>query len=166
MLWTAGESLKEKSGRIDPAVHIFTAVLFIQAFNDATAMPRRRVKVEFEDGEGGKYTISLDGSISKEKVLKIMDLVELLGVPEEDSYFSNETVVGRLYQLIEKKFPLGHFTSNDILESYEDEYSQPIRLGTVSTYLSRFADQKILHRVKTGINWSYRRAHLNVKEQR
>jgi len=117
--------------------------------------------VDFEDGEGGKYTVSLEGTISKEKVLKIMDLVELLGVSEEHTQFSDETTIGRLHQLIEKKFPLGHFTSNEILESYEDEYGQPIRLATVSTYLSRFADQGILLRNRTGISWAYRRVHLN-----
>jgi hypothetical protein len=122
--------------------------------------------MEFEDGDGSKYTISLDGSISRDKVLKIMDLIELLGASEESPHFSEGTTVGRLHQLIENKFPLGHFTSSDILESYEDEYGQPIKLATISTYLSRFADQGILHRIRDGINWSYRKIHLNSNERR
>lgn len=128
-------------------------------------MPRRKVKLEFEDGDGGKYTISLGGHLTKEKVLKVMDLVELLGVPEPEPQVSNQTSAGRLHQLIDKRFPLGPFGSGDILEAYEDEYNQPIRLATVSTYLSRLTDQGMLHRTKAGVNWSYRRMRLNINDR-
>jgi hypothetical protein len=128
-------------------------------------MPRRKVRVEFEDGEGSKYTVCLDGKFSRDKVLKIMDLVDLLGEQEQNSLPSSKTTNSRLYQLIEKKFPLGQFTSSEVLESYEDEYNKPIRLGTVSTYLSRFVERGILKRMRAGVNWSYRRAYVRVPEQ-
>ena len=129
-------------------------------------MPRRKVKVEFDDGDGGKYSISLGGYLTKEKVLRVMDLVELLGAPEPELQISDETTAGRLHKLIDKRFPLGIFGSGEVLEAYEDEYNQPVKLATISTYLSRFTDQGVLHRTKTGANWSYRRIRINASNHR
>ncbi|MEM4297119.1 MAG: hypothetical protein QW815_01965 [Nitrososphaerota archaeon] len=123
-------------------------------------MPRPKIKVEFEDGEGGKYTISIEGSLSKDKVLKIMDLVELLGVKEEEGLELGDSTVAKLRRLIDERFPFGSFTSTQLQEAYEDEYNQPIRLATVSTYLARFADQGILCREKMAGCWYYRKVRV------
>ncbi len=126
-------------------------------------MAQRKIKIEFNDGDGGKYTISLDGSMSREKVLKIMDIVELLGDKagqEEAQTISGDTSFGKLYQLIEKKFPLGSFTSADVLEAYEDEYNKPARLSTISTYLSRLEQKRLLTRQRTASGWIYRRERI------
>jgi hypothetical protein len=122
---------------------------------------RRRVRVEFQDAEGARYTISLDGRLSREKVLRIMDLVELLG-PADDTPvpLASNTTFGRLYQLIEKAFPLGAFTSTDLLEAFEDRYQHPIRLSTIGTYLARLTDRGFLQRERTPIGWQYRRNRL------
>lgn len=120
-------------------------------------MPRPKIKIEFEDGEGGKYQISLEGSISREKVLKIMDLVELLGAQEEASPEPNESTVAKLRRLIDERFPFGPFTSMQLLEAYEDEYNQPVKLATISTYLARFTDQGFLRRERMAGCWYYRR---------
>lgn len=126
-------------------------------------MAQRKIKIEFNDGDGGKYTISLDGSMSREKVLKMMDMVELLGEKseqEEPQAISTDTSFGKLYQLIEKKFPLGSFTSADVLEAYEDEYNKPARLSTISTYLSRLEQKRLLSRQRTASGWTYRRERV------
>jgi hypothetical protein len=126
-------------------------------------LTQRKIKIEFNDGDGGKYTISLDGSMSREKVLKMMDIVELLGNKEEQEttqIISGDTSFGKLYQLIEKKFPLGSFTSADVLEAYEDEYNKPARLSTISTYLSRLEQKRLLTRQRTASGWIYRRERI------
>ncbi len=128
-------------------------------------MAQRKIKIEFNDGDGGKYTISLDGSMSREKVLKIMDFVELLDDKEgqqepQAQVISGDTSFGKLYQLIEKKFPLGSFTSADVLEAYEDEYNKPARLSTISTYLSRLEQKRLLTRQRTASGWIYRRERI------
>jgi len=40
--------------------------------------------------------------------------------------------------IIDKYYPIGKFTSSMVLEKFEDEYEEPIKLSVVSTYLSRF----------------------------
>ena len=129
-------------------------------------MPKRRIKIEFEDADGSKYALSLQGAVSREKVLKILDMVELVsnGVnnDKEERAITLNTSVGRLHQLIDNKFPLGAFTSGDLLEAYEDEYSRSVKLSTVSTYLSRMSDHGTLRRHRAGSSWSYRRNGLNT----
>lgn len=128
-------------------------------------MPRRRVKIEFEDADGSKYALSLQGGVSREKVLKILDLVELIssGVNDkEEQTRTSNTSVSRLHQLIDNKFPLGAFTSGDLLEAYEDQYNRSVKLSTVSTYLSRMSDHGTLRRHRVGSSWSYRRNRLNT----
>jgi hypothetical protein len=119
-------------------------------------MHRRRIRIEFEDEEGGKYTISIDGNISKEKVLKMMELIETLAPTEEDLKPSPETAFDKVIRLIEERFAIGNFTSNDILEAYEDTYNEPIKPSTIATYLTRLTDRGMLRRHRTRQGWVYR----------
>jgi len=131
--------------------------------NSFSELTKKKIKIEFSDDDGGNYTLSLDGSMSRDKVLKIMDMVELLGGNEEKekpSLLSKDTSFGKLYDLIENKFPLGSFTSNDILEVYEDEFNMPIRLSTISTYLSRFEKKKLLSREWSASGWIYKKIRI------
>jgi len=123
-------------------------------------MTKKKIKIEFSDGEGANYSLSLDGSLSRDKVLKILDMVELIDGKEDRekvNTLSNETSFGKLYNLVEKKFPLGSFTSTDILETYEDELNMSIRLSTISTYLSRLEQKKLLTREWTTSGWLYKK---------
>ena len=132
-------------------------------------MPRRRIKVEFEDSDGGKYTLALSGALSRDKVLRLIDMVQLMDNSEhneETSFKSSDTTFSKLYQLLEKRFPLGNFTSTDLLEAYEDEYQQPIKLSTISTYLSRFTDRGILARQRISSGWSYKRVRISTPNSR
>ena len=126
-------------------------------------LTKRKLKIEFSDGEGGNYSLSLDGTMSRDKVLKIMDIVELLGGKEDDEKnitVSKNTSFGKIYSLVEKKFPLGSFTSTDILEAYEDEFNVPIRLSTISTYLSRLEQKRLLIREWAASGWIYKRTRI------
>ena len=122
-------------------------------------MPGTRVKIDFEDAEGSAYTISVAGHVSKDKLSRVMEMVELLNPQEntESAVPTGETTFGRLYSLIETKFPLGSFGSPEILEAYEDEFKKPIRLSTISTYLQRFHDRGLLTRQRSPSGWNYRR---------
>ena len=125
-------------------------------------MAGRKVKIEFTDEDGGIYNISMTGSITKDKVERIMEMVELLAPTSEKTLNlpNNNTSFSKLYQLIETKFPLGNFFSTDILEAYEDEYKNPIRLNTISTYLQRFSEKGVLTRQHTSSGWVYRRSKI------
>lgn len=130
-------------------------------------MAGRRFRVEFDDGEGGKYTLSLDGNMSREKVLRIIDIVDLLGGKEEEPelLFSKDTTFGKIYSLVEQKFPIGSFSSTDLLEAYEDEFGRPIKLSTISTYLSRLQNKGILNRQRTPTGWLYRKVRINLLQR-
>ena len=112
-------------------------------------MPARKMRIEVFDSEGNKYTISLEGNISREKAVKILDLIELLGgIPPNNPALVGSphkiSKIDKVKTIIEKKFPLVWFSSREIQMAYEDEFKEPINLSTVSTYLSRLADRGFL----------------------
>ncbi len=128
---------------------------------------RKRVKIELQDEEGTKYTLALEGKLSKEKVMKVMELMEMINVPVEDDQGpapSQDTFFGKLYRLIETSFPGGEFSSSDVAQEFEERYGLPVRLATVSTYLSRLADKNHLRREKFGNSWVYRRVYLKTPQ--
>ncbi|MCD6242414.1 hypothetical protein J7K06_01800 [Candidatus Bathyarchaeota archaeon] len=112
-------------------------------------MPARKMRIEVFDSEGNKYTISLEGNISREKAIKILDLVELLGgIPSSNPILADSsqkiTKIEKVKMLIEKRFPIIWFSSREVQEAYENEFREPVSLSTISTYLSRLADRGFL----------------------
>ncbi|HEY1211844.1 MAG TPA: hypothetical protein VGE82_02765, partial [Nitrososphaera sp.] len=121
---------------------------------------KKRFKIELEDAEGSKYNLSLEGNISKDKIMKIVEFMDLLNIESnvnsESGSYDNKTpasVGDRIWSLIESKFPYGGFTSTDILELYEDQYNEPIKLSIISTYLSRYSERGRLGRTRQGKEW-------------
>lgn len=120
---------------------------------------RKKFRIELEDAEGSKYNLSLEGNISKDKILKIVEFMDLLNIegPHQDGELRAPASVGdRIWALVESKFPYGSFTSSDILELYEDTYNEPIKLSIISTYLSRYAERGRLVRTRQGKEWIYK----------
>jgi len=111
-------------------------------------MPVRKMRVEIFDGSGNRYTITFEGNVTREKALRLFDLIELLGgipggnpnptEPPSSSKFD------KLRLILEKHFPIVWFSSKDAQLIYEQEFKEPIGLSTVSTYLSRMAERGIL----------------------
>jgi hypothetical protein len=126
---------------------------------------KKRFKIELEDAEGSKYNLSLEGNISKDKIMKIVEFMDLLNIEsngnsDNEIYNNNKStpasVGDRIWSLIEGKFPYGGFTSTDILELYEDQYNEPIKLSIISTYLSRYSERGRLARTRQGKEWIYK----------
>ena len=120
---------------------------------------RKKVKVEITDEEGTTYSLALHGKFSHEKVMRMMDLIDLIGqadynaartVPPNES-----TTYGRILILIQSSYATKEFSSADIARDYEERHGSPIPLSTVSTYLARQADRGILSRQKFGNSWVY-----------
>ena len=42
-------------------------------------MPARKMRVELFDSDGNRYTIAFEGQVTRDKALRLLDLVELLG---------------------------------------------------------------------------------------
>ena len=66
-----------------------------------------------------------------------------------------ESVGGKIWHIVDKYYPTGKFTSSDILEKYEDEFNEPIKLSVISTYLARFTSKNKVERAKKGREWAY-----------
>jgi len=134
---------------------------------------KRRFKIELEDAEGSKYNLSLEGNVSKEKIMKIVEFMDLLNIESNGNVGEGETLtlnrtagsVGdRIWNVVEGKFPYGGFTSTDILELYEDQYNEPIKLSIISTYLSRYSERGRLMRNRQGKEWVYKITRQQVAQ--
>ena len=129
---------------------------------------RKKVKVEITDDEGTTYSLAMQGRFSQEKIMRMMELVDLLGEANRntsDATLPNEsTTYGRLLKLIQTSYQAREFSSADIARDYEDSYTSPIPLSTVSTYLSRLADRSVLKRQKFGNSWVYQVLHLGTDQ--
>jgi hypothetical protein len=136
---------------------------------------KKKIKIEFEDAEGSKYNLSLDGDISKNKILKVYELMESLNtrVPIEGEINGKDrrgigqgyirpgdnliSVGSKIWYIIENKFPSSTFTSSDIQDMYEEEYKESMRLDAIATYLSRYANKgKLVRNKKGGKEWLYK----------
>ena len=136
----------------------------------------KKIKIEFEDADGSKYNLSLDGVISKNKILKVYELMETLNAPGGTPYTENDnrhrndlthdgigagnrltSVRSKIWYIVENKFHNTTFTSTDIQEMYEEEYKESMRLDAIATYLSRYVNKgKLVRNKKGGKEWVYK----------
>jgi len=123
---------------------------------------QKRVKVEFQDDSGAKYTLAVEGKLSRDKVLKIIDLMELMDGKEAitEPEIDSSTSFGRVMKIIDDSYAGKEFSTADIARHYEEVHGRPIGLSTVSTYLSRLAERGTLKRQKFGNSWVYRKVYL------
>ena len=117
-------------------------------------MKQKRIRINLEDNEGAKFKFDIEGNVTKDKVLKLFELMDLMNIEEEQAP-NLDSVGGKIWYVIENSFPAGRFTSSLVLEKYEDEYNEPIKLSVISTYLARFSSRNKIERTRTGREWSY-----------
>ncbi len=127
------------------------------------AMARKRIRIDLEDPEGAKYNFNIEGNVTREKILKIFELMDLMNIEGQEPT-QLDSVGGKIWNIVDKYFPIGKFTSSMILEKYEDEYEEPIKLSIVSTYLSRFASKRRIERLRTGREWTYQTIKISQKQ--
>ncbi len=130
-------------------------------------MPARKMRIELFDSDGNRYTIAFEGQVTRDKALRLLDLVELLGSAPGEGLTTNagntlpNKVLSRFEKVqvvIHKNFPLIWFSSKDIQSIYEQELKEPVSLSTVSTYLSRMAVKGMLLRTGGQNNLKYKTA--------
>ena len=128
-------------------------------------MARKRIRIDLEDSDGAKYNFSLEGNVTREKMLKIFELMNLMNIEEPEGATQLDSVGAKIWHVIDKNFPIGKFTSSMILEKYEDEYEEPIKLSVISTYLSRFTVKGKVVREKQGKEWDYQILKIAQREK-
>jgi len=118
-------------------------------------MPARRMRVELFDADGNRYSISFEGQITRDKALRLLDLVELLGGTTSSTSnpasvsmrpVSEAKKIDKLRIVVQKNFPLVWFSSKDAQTVFEQEYKEPIGLSTVATYMTRMVTRRVLEK--------------------
>jgi len=127
-------------------------------------LARKRIRIDLEDSEGAKYNFSLEGNVTRDKMLKIFELMDLMNIESEEPT-QLDSIGSKIWNIIDKYHPIGKFTSSIILEKFEDEYEEPVKLSVISTYLSRFASKGRVVREKQGKEWAYQIIKIAQRER-
>lgn len=105
------------------------------------------MRVDVVDGNGNRYTVTFAGNVTRDKAVRLLEIVELLGgIPENAtakplSETQDLTKFDKVRFIVEKHFPIVWFASREVKVMYEQEFGEPIGLSTVSTYLSRMTQR-------------------------
>ena len=126
-------------------------------------MAKKRIRIDMEDQDGARYDIKLEGNVTRDKVLKIFEMMDLMNIEEEQETTNMDSTGSKVWYIVDKFFPVGKFTSTNILEKYEDEFNEPIKLSIISTYLSRFSSKGRIDRTRTGREWTYQTIKIGQK---
>ncbi len=127
-------------------------------------MAKKRIRIDMEDSDGARFDIKIEGNVTREKVLKIFEMMDLMNIEEEREPTNMDSVGSKIWHIVDKFFPMGKFTSSTILEKYEDEFNEPVKLSIISTYLSRFSSKGRIDRVRTGREWTYQTIKISQKQ--
>ena len=128
-------------------------------------MAKKHIRIDMEDSDGARYDIKLEGNVTRDKVLKIFEMMDLMNIEEEQEPINMDSVGSKIWHIVDKFFPMGKFTSTNILEKYEDEFNEPMKLSIISTYLSRFSSKGRIDRIRTGREWTYQTIKVGQKQQ-
>ena len=128
-------------------------------------MAKKRIRIDMEDSDGARYDIKIEGNVTRDKVLKIFEMMDLMNIEDEQEVTNMDSVGSKIWHVVDKFFPMGKFTSTNILEKYEDEFNEPVKLSVISTYLSRFSSKGRIDRVRTGREWTYQTIKISQKHQ-
>ncbi len=125
-----------------------------------------KVKIEFADDSGTKYSFNIEGT-SKDNIAKLIDFAQTVSAkqPLDQPQEPMDTNFARVYTLIQDRFRLGSFTSGDILEAYLEEFKAGTSLSVISTYLSRLTRRGLLTRSRHGTGWIYKLPKTQTQPQ-
>jgi hypothetical protein len=118
----------------------------------------RRFKLEFYDDQGVRHSITIDGQITREKVGKLLDLVEVMaGTPRAtaSALSLSPRKFDRLASAVISQLKDKPFAAADAKKAFEITFSEKILLSTVSTYLGRLVERGVLERSEKGRMVSY-----------
>ncbi|MBS7608942.1 hypothetical protein KEJ36_01640 [Candidatus Bathyarchaeota archaeon] len=131
-------------------------------------MAPSKLRFQLYDSDGNRLTISLEGNVSRDKVLQILDLFEMMGglsknhpLERFEGQQPDTTKLERIKGIIKGHFPIGWFSSKEIQLTYEDVFKEPIALSTVSTYLQRLSETGFLMKAGSRAERRYKMAKFS-----
>lgn len=123
-----------------------------------------------EDENGQKYNLTLQGSLSRAKIMNLIEFVQCFERNSRDTTIENKEsdrkLGQKLWNLITENFRYHTFTSTDLLRIYQDLNYETIQLSVISIYLSRFYLKKQLNRSKNGKQWVYSLVKENLNYEK
>jgi len=141
---------------------------------------RKKIKIEIEDNEGDKYNLCLEGKFSRDKMFKVLELMDTFqeGTIKADRFDkvihkysqsqncqqSTINLGTKLWNVISTTFIHQKFSSTDLSHAYYNIHLENIQLSVISTYLSRFFIKNKLERTKRGKEWIYSIIHNPVRD--
>ncbi|MEM0231494.1 MAG: hypothetical protein QXI49_03780 [Candidatus Methanomethylicaceae archaeon] len=114
----------------------------------------RKLKIEFYDKNGHKITIVCNGSLEKERIMKLFEIFEVK--EEGNKTTSRKTIKENILDIIYQELKDVWFTSKDIALIYHKRFNENIKPSTISTYLSRLYDEGYIERIGNRNGWKYR----------
>ena len=64
-------------------------------------MKQKRIRINVEDPEGAKYKFDIEGNVTRDKVLKLFELMDLMNIEEEKQTPNLDSVGGKIWNVIE-----------------------------------------------------------------
>jgi hypothetical protein len=123
-----------------------------------------------EDENGQKYNLTLQGSLSRAKIMNLIEFVQCFEKNSSDTSLehkeSDRKLGQKLWNLITENFRYHTFTSADLLRIYQDLNYETMQLSVISIYLSRFYLKKQLNRSKNGKQWVYSLVKENLNYEK
>lgn len=125
-------------------------------------MGQKRIRFDGKDADGIQFDIKLVGNITPAKVLKVLELMNAMDITTKPAKSDLSSIGSKIWFIVNKHYSTSNFTSNYILEKYEDEYNEPIKLSVISTYLFRFSNRGRIARTRRGREWIYKNTELET----
>ena len=73
-------------------------------------MAKKRIRIDMEDADGARYDIKLEGNVTRDKVLKIFEMMDLMNIEEEqDQSVKMDSVGSKIWHIVDKFFILHTF---------------------------------------------------------
>ena len=123
-----------------------------------------------EDENGQKYNLTLQGSLSRAKIMDLIEFVQCFEKNSRDTIIEHKEgdrkLGQKLWNLITENFRYHTFTSTDLLRIFQDLNYGTIQLSVISIYLSRFYLKKQLNRSKNGKQWVYSLVKENLNYEK
>jgi len=119
---------------------------------------KKKIKLEFFDKAGVKHTVAIEGEFTAEKVNRLLEYAEIVAgaTQQQPSPQAHDSKMNRLLDVINTQFGNRSFDSREVLQSYQETWSDEFSLGAISTYLSRLVDRGLLERDGSPAHWLYK----------
>ena len=62
-------------------------------------MKQKRIRINLEDADGAKFKFDIEGNVTKDKVLKLFELMDLMNIEEEQAP-DLDSVGGKIWNVV------------------------------------------------------------------